>query len=451
MRNLEFWESLGKVASPSQNQPAAKQTKVLTEAEIIKIKERRAKLAKKIIRKCVRYSFLLCIVIAAILVLNKTVFWTKNVDGVIYKRTNGYYAVVGYKGDSNSVIIKSTVGNKNITVIKDEAFANNETVKFVTIEDGIEYIGTPDLLDPNGAFANCPNLLSVNIPDSVHTISAYSFFGCERLNSVSITGDVNTIGAQAFENCSSLSFVTVSAKTLSNTQVQLLQKTFNGIVINFEIPYGTEAIMSNAFRDCTTITNIIIPDTVTVIGDSAFLGCKSLATIDIPVGVTKIGNSAFASCSSLKTISLPNTVQLLGDEVFYNCDSIKEIVIPNSVTDIGSFAFANCTALTTITLPENLEIIKSGTFYNCSSLVNLEIPYTVTSIEVRAFYKCSNLLYVTLGKKIEYIASSAFQLCQKLEEIYYEGKVSDWKAIDGYRYITKVSIVCYDNTFYLSN
>ena len=116
-----------------------------------------------------------------------------------------------------------------------------------------------------------------------------------------------------------------------------------------------------------------------------------------------------------------------------------------------AFAFANCTALTTITLPENLETIKSGTFYNCSSLVNLEIPYTVTSIEVRAFYKCSNLLYVTLGKKIEYIASSAFQLCQKLEEIYYEGKVSDWKAIDGYRYITKVSIVCYDNTFYLSN
>ena len=70
----------------------------------------------------------------------------------------------------------------------------------------------------------------------------------------------------------------------------------------------------------------------------------SAKTVDIPEkingkSVTSIGNCAFRYCTSLKSITIPNSVIEIGSSAFSGCSSLTSITIPNSVTSIGNFAF----------------------------------------------------------------------------------------------------------------
>lgn len=118
---------------------------------------------------------------------------------------------------------------------------------------------------------------------------------------------------------------------------------------NLEIPptvydndndeYTVTTIENSAFRGCTELTSVVIPNTVTSIGEKAFFKLSNLTSITLPEGLTTIQSRAFAQCTSL-TLTLPHTVTNIGDGAFdMACTNQKELVIPQSVTDIGLFAF----------------------------------------------------------------------------------------------------------------
>lgn len=141
---------------------------------------------------------------------------------------------------------------------------------------------------------------------------------------------------------------------------------------------------SNGIKEANIRDSITIDShtyTVTRISKYAFRDCSGLISIVIPNSVTNIEYGAFTGCSSLTSIVIPNSVTSLGEMVFRNgCRSLSSIKIPDSVTNIGRAAFYQCSDLTTIEIPNSMTSIEDFAFGYCSGLTSIEIPNSVTTI-----------------------------------------------------------------------
>ena len=109
--------------------------------------------------------------------------------------------------------------------------------------------------------------------------------------------------------------------------------------------YNVTSIGDSAFRDCDSLTSVVIGDSVTYIGHEAFKNCSSLMSVVIGDSVTSIGNFAVDYCSSLMSVVIGDSVTSIGNYAFRDCSSLTSVVIPNSVTSIGAWAFYRCSSL----------------------------------------------------------------------------------------------------------
>ena len=185
--------------------------------------------------------------------------------------------------------------------------------------------------------------------------------------------------------------------------------------------YIVDGIKESAFRECTGITSMIIPDGVTSIGGGAFSGCSNLVSVNIPNGLTKIDDSTFSGCSNLTEIVIPSNVTTIGNYAFYRCSSLTKITIPNSVTSIGYSAFHDCSNLVSVNIPNGLTKIDDYTFSGCSSLTGIVIPSSVTTIGKGAFYE-SGLIKIELPNSVVSVGPFAFMCCRNLEEAIFSSR-----------------------------
>ena len=267
---------------------------------------------------------------------------------------------------------------------------------------------------------------------------------------------------------------------------------YNGSAKTVDIPEkingkSVTSIGNCAFRYCTSLKSITIPNSVMEIGSSAFSGCSSLTSITIPNSVTEIGVYAFKGCTSLTSITIPNSVTNIGDSTFWGCSSLTAIYvavdnknytsvngvlfnkdktalicypagktdksynITNSVTSIGNYAFNGCSSLTSVTIPNSVTEIGGSAFVGCASLKSIMMPNSVTSIGDMAFYKCSSLTSITIPDSVTSIGSSAFSDCSKLRSITIPNSVTSigaW-AFNGCTGLTAINVAM-ENQNYVS-
>lgn len=69
-------------------------------------------------------------------------------------------------------------------------------------------------------------------------------------------------------------------------------------------------------------------------------------------------------------------------------------------------------------------------FENGASLTSVLIPGSVTSIGSGTFRYCADLRTVTLTSSVTSIGASAFAACKYLKDIYFNGTMAQWNAIE---------------------
>ena len=362
---------------------------------------------------------------------------------------------------------------ESIPSIPDSAFRNCIDLTTVTIPDSIGYIGAyafygcpletatipasainaiqktnlKTVIITSGtsinanAFRNCSDLTEITIPDSITTIGSNAFYGCPIETAVIPTLAINSIpktnlttvvitsgtgiDANAFRNCSDLTEITIpesvtniSAGAFYNCNKLQIVRYAGDLSRWFEINgYDNIAQSISLYTNGNGITDLIIPNGVTVIPAYALQNYSDLISITIPNSITSIGTYAFSDCSNLTNISIPVNVSYIGSGIFSGCSSLTSIAIPDGITNISSYIFDGCSSLTSITIPDSVTSIGSAAFRGCSSLTSIAIPDGVTSIEAGAFDGCSSLTSITLPDSVTSIGHTAFRGCSSLTSV----------------------------------
>lgn len=215
--------------------------------------------------------------------------------------------------------------------------------------------------------------------ESVTRIGDYAFQGLSALTSLEIPDSIASISISAFNDCTSLQYNTydnaIYLGNADNPYFALIEAS-NPSITSCAIHTSTKVIAEGAFMTCS-LTSIKIPEGVTSIGLSTFFNCKSLKSVTLPKGFTDIGYMAFYGCTSLTSIDIPSSVTSVGKMAFVNCAALEEVWLPSGVTNIGESAFAFCTSLIRINIPYNATSIGKMAFYACTKLSSISYPGTV--------------------------------------------------------------------------
>ncbi len=195
--------------------------------------------------------------------------------------------------------------------------------------------------------------------------------------------------------------------------------------INYEgLNYNITNIGDSAFRFCSRITSIILPNTTTNIGKSAFEGCSELTTITLPNSIGSIDDDAFKSCQSLISTYYTGDIADWCRIVFGSCDFIYFYYgcsdmdhshhYANPLSN-GSKLYINNQLVTNLIIPDEITRIYNDVFYGCTSLTSVTIPNSITNIGPFAFDNCSSLtsIYWNARKCNDFIYHSSSSLIRR--------------------------------------
>ncbi|MGI6710099.1 MAG: leucine-rich repeat protein [Bacilli bacterium] len=444
---------------------------------------------------------------------------------------------IGNDAFSRCTQLTSITLPNSVTSIGTNAFAYCSNLTSITLPTGITSIGASAFYDcycltsiilPTGitnlndyTFAGCHSLGNVIIPTNITHIGYEAFSGCTNLTSIYIPSSVTSIYFYVFQGCSILTiYAEAESKpegwfedeyekywnpnnrpvvwgcvnngvtpdgikyvtTCIDSNYSVIIIGFEGSLTDVEIPgtiggYTVTTIAAYAFRNCSALTSITVPNSVTSIESHAFSGCSSLTSISLPfvgasreaiegnalfgyifgttsytggsstrqyysssssstyyiptslktviiTNTTELKYGAFYNCLELTSITLPTGITSIGVCAFAHCQSLTSITLPNSVTSVGVNAFTHCYDLTSITLSTGITSIGSFAFANCSSLESIILPTGITDLNEFMFLNCTNLGNVIIPTNITYIGYEAFSGCTSLTNIYIPSSVS---------------------------
>lgn len=272
------------------------------------------------------------------------------------------YTLYDYYGGEECVIPKDL----NIMYLDEDCFRNNTRVRRIVLPATLTEI-------PKDAFKGCTNLEEIVIPSQCIVVGESAFDGCAKLRHVTFGMFVDREGNES------------------------------------EIYTGTITIGRNAFRGCTSLSEIDNPHRMTTLHDGAFDGCTALASIDL-TALRVAGRGVFRNCTALASVTLGENTAI-GVNMFEGCTALTAVTYP--VAGLPEGAFTGCSRLTNLTLTSTDFRGIGPSALAGTGLVTVTLPRGTYTIGEGAFSGCTRLRTVTLadGARISFAGLSPFGAC----------------------------------------
>ena len=164
----------------------------------------------------------------------------------------------------------------------------------------------------------------------------------------------------------------------------------------FSMPNTVRYILSEAFKDCTNLTDINLSSQLLSIEEEAFMNCTSLPYMIFPDALDGISLRAFSGCTGLSYIHLGAKTRIIYESSFEGCTSLHTATLGQSLEKIGRFCFAKCSSLSKISIPSTVTLMQSYCFQDCSALSEVRLPSNLETIDQGAFSGCYNIKAVYL-------------------------------------------------------
>lgn len=169
-----------------------------------------------------------------------------------------------------------------------------------------------------------------------------------------------------------------------------------------------EKIGKYAFRNCSSLSDINIPEEIKTVGEDVFLGTDILRKADIDeYGCAYIGKVLVYSDGDKEYVKVKDYTKVIADSVFSDNENLKKIEFPDSLERIGNESFRSCESLEEISIPEGVDIIGESAFMY-SGLKKVSLPESVVDIGDYAFMECIHLSEINIPKRVENIGHWCF-------------------------------------------
>ncbi|MGB3368320.1 MAG: leucine-rich repeat domain-containing protein [Acidaminobacteraceae bacterium] len=157
--------------------------------------------------------------------------------GFYYKQLpDDTYCITGYNGSDKHIDIPTNI---NITILSDEIFKGHTEIESINIPESVKQIG-------GFLFDGCTGLKSIKLPLHLKDMWQYAMTRTS-FKEIEIPGSVTTIVPFVFNQSKDLK------KVLLNE--------------------GTQCISGWAFKDCSALRDIYLPESLIDIHEKAFEGC----------------------------------------------------------------------------------------------------------------------------------------------------------------------------------
>ena len=261
--------------------------------------------------------------------------------------------IIAYTGTSQEVEIPAQIDGVDVVSLSGYAFVSNSDLRFVDIKAPLKEIEAytfsrykqlsivllPETISSIGDYAfSDSGIETIEIPAATTVIGERAFNNCSVLKDIKFNEGLKDIESYAFNNCTSLEEINLPS-SMENIGNYALCNTG---LYEFTVPEKITQLPSNMLTKSANLKKVSFAgNSVTTIGANAFSNCTSLTEFIVPDSVTEIKNSVFSNDTALQSLVVPSTVVTLGNNVVQNTkpEKVYVYVEKDSEADKSTKAF----------------------------------------------------------------------------------------------------------------